>query len=75
MLNFGGNIYPYTPYHLENVTDGITNTNDLSRAFYDIMVGTDSIRDRVGSLMSLINLLLMYLMLVLLLAKLDKIQA
>ena len=52
MLNFGGNIYPYTPYNLENVTAGITNTNDLSRAYYDMIVGTDSIRDRVGSLLN-----------------------
>ena len=52
MLNCGGNIYPYTPYNLENVTAGITNTNDLSRAYYDMIVGTDSIRDRVGSLLN-----------------------
>ena len=40
-----------SPYKLQTITNGITNTNDLFRSYMDYIVGTDSLRDRNGSLL------------------------
>ena len=49
-INFGGHIYPTSTYNLENSVAN-SNTNDLARAYIDMVMNTDSIRDRSGCLL------------------------
>ena len=47
-ISFGGNKYPMNDYTLLTTTYGVST--NLARAWYEMIVGSDSLRDRSGSL-------------------------